>query len=68
MNTYSTIQGDSFDGISKKIYQDEAFAGDIIQANPDYANTVIFSAGVILIIPPKPAPSGADNLPPWRRR
>jgi phage tail protein X len=64
---YITTQGDTFDIISKNVYSDEAFVGNIINANPQYMNTVMFSAGVELIIPPKPEPSIADNLPPWVR-
>jgi len=66
--TYSTVQGDTFDIISKRVYQDEGFCGQIMESNPQHMETVIFSAGVLLDIPDRPAPSPADNLPPWRRR
>lgn len=65
--TYNTIQGDTFDLIALKTMGDEAYTGQLIDANPAQADTVIFSAGVKLAIPGVPIPSVADNLPPWRR-
>jgi phage tail protein X len=67
MNTYTTISGDAWDVISRRVYGDEAFTGALMEANGEHASTVIFSVGVELVIPPVPPPSPADNLPPWIR-
>jgi len=40
----------------------------IIQANPDYADTLIFGAGVSLLIPVVENIETPETLPPWRRR
>jgi phage tail protein X len=58
--------GDTWDIVSLRVYGDEGFAGILTTANPRHANTVIFSAGIVLTIPPQPAPSIINNLPPWR--
>lgn len=63
---YTTMQGDTFDIIALDAYNDELKAHLIIQANPQYANIIIFSEGVKLRIPiiEKEA---ATTLPPWKR-
>lgn len=48
---YITKQGDTFDSIAKQIYGDEKYFVDIIQANYDERNTVVFSSGTILKLP-----------------
>jgi phage tail protein X len=64
---FITSSGDTWDGIALKTMGDEAFTGALIDANPNHAWTVVFSAGVRIVIPPTPAPPASDNLPPWRR-
>lgn len=66
MYRYTTIQGDTWDGISYKLYQNEAYMADLMAANPDYIQTVVFSAGVRLHVPEIAAPQ-AERLPPWKR-
>ena len=51
MDTYKTIQGDTFDLISKKIYGNESYFIKLIEANQEYVNTVIFPSGIVLNIP-----------------
>jgi phage tail protein X len=65
--SYITSQGDTWDIISLKNYDDEAFVGELIEANPKYAEIVIFSAGTYINIPPKPETPHINTLPPWRR-
>ena len=64
---YRTVQGDTWDVVSLKNYSDEGFVGMLIQANPGYRDTVFFTAGAELQIPPKPPISDVSNLPPWVR-
>ncbi len=63
---YETIQGDTFDSISLDFYDEEYYASEIINANPDLGSIIIFDAGVKLKIP---ILSTKDNdlLPPWKR-
>ncbi|WP_196601753.1 tail protein X [Pectinatus frisingensis] len=64
-STYTTISGDIWDKIAKDKLGSESYTADLIAANPDYMDTVVFSAGVTLTIPTisTPVPS---SLPPWR--
>lgn len=62
-----TIEGDTFDSLALEFYNDEKLASAIIQANPDYCDTLIFSAGVELTIPEVIEVTMPETLPPWRR-
>lgn len=64
-STYTTKQGDMWDKIAYDQYGDEYKMQDLIEANPDYVTTVIFSAGVVLIVPDS-STTTATNLPPWK--
>ena len=65
---YVTVQGDTFDSIAFEYYTDEKLAGVIIEANPEYADTLIFDEEAELSIPvieeEEETPSTA---PPWRK-
>lgn len=63
---YTTTQGDTWDIIALKMYAREAYTHVLIEANPENNQTVIFSAGVELLIPNIIIPS-YSNLPPWKR-
>jgi len=60
------MQGDTFDMLALDAYNDENKAHIIIQANPQYANVLIFDAGVRLKIP-LISQDTIDTLPPWKR-
>lgn len=64
--TYTTSQGDMWDLIAKRLYDDEAALNVLLQANPAYIDTVVFPAGVVLVVPEYTAPV-TSILPPWRR-
>ena len=66
-STYITIEGDTFDSLALRFYNDEKLASTIIQANPDYCDTLIFEAGISLSIPAAAAVVLPETLPPWRR-
>lgn len=67
MTEYLTIQGDTFDSISKKFYDSELLMGKIIDANPQYADVMVFEAGVKLSIPDATTDElEYSTLPPWR--
>lgn len=66
-STYITVEGDTFDALALRFYNDEKLASTIIQANLDYCDTLIFEAGVSLTIPEAAAAVLPETLPPWRR-
>ena len=66
-NTYITIEGDTFDALALRFYNDEKRASAIIQANPDHCDTLIFEAGSSLTIPAAASVAMPETLPPWRR-
>lgn len=63
---YETIQGDTFDSISLDFYDEEYYASEIINANPDFGSILIFDEGIILKIPVLNLEYN-DLLPPWKR-
>lgn len=65
--TYTTIQGDTWDLIAYKVYGEESRMTDLIKANPSHVRTVIFSAGTTLKVPAVLKESGNDR-PPWMVR
>jgi phage tail protein X len=70
MRKYSTILGDEWDGISRKVYSDirksDMLMHLLLEANPKHREVVIFSAGTELDVPPAPEEHTA-SLPPWMR-
>ena len=65
--THITVEGDTFDALALRYYDDEKLASSIIRANPDYCSTLIFDAGISLTIPDAAAVTLPETLPPWRR-
>lgn len=67
MNDYSTIQGDAWDLISRKVYGDEYLVNLLLDANPQYKTVIVFSGGIKLVVPDAPERAlVSNNLPPWR--
>ena len=64
---YTTKEGDMFDMIALNFYNEEKMATTIIEANPDYADVVIFDADIELIIPIVQDTEGIETNPPCRR-
>ena len=67
LKTHIMVEGDTFDGLALHYYDDEKLASVIIQANLDHCTTLIFEAGVSLVIPELSTVTIPDTLPPWRR-
>ncbi|WP_310830380.1 tail protein X [Paenibacillus pedocola] len=63
---YKSVQGDTWDSIAFKLYGDEYLMTLLINANPELAQTVVFSGNVPVNVPDKPV-DASDTLPPWRR-
>lgn len=64
---HMTVEGDTFDALALEYFGDEKLASTIIQANPDHCATLIFEAGVSLVIPDVSTVTYPESLPPWRR-
>lgn len=67
MNKYTTISGDTWDIIAKKVYGDEHFMHLLIQENFKHRAVAIFSAGIVLGVPDLPVRIDDADVPPWRR-
>lgn len=64
---YITRQGDMFDLIAYKIYGDEKRMAELLEANPAHAKTLVFGAGVQLVVPDIVVPV-SDSIPVWARQ
>lgn len=64
---YTTRQGDTFDELALQAYDSEKKAHLLIEANPDYADVLIFDAGIELTIPVDEEIVLPETLAPWRR-
>ncbi len=63
--TYTTILGDTWDLIAFKMLESELYTNLLIKSNLKYVDTVVFSAGVTLVIP-EVIEKQSLNLPPWK--
>ena len=64
---YTTKEGDMFDLIALWYYNDETMATVLIEANPDYADVIVFNGGITLNIPIIEDEEKPETVPPWRR-
>lgn len=64
MAKYVTIQGDTWDIVSLRVYGTEMNVDKLIEANTAYRELVFFPANIELTAPEI---SQTTNLPPWRR-
>ena len=65
-SSYRTIQGDTFDSIAHKLWRDAHLSAELIAANVQYADVVIFGPGVVLSLPDvKQTGERSGVLPPW---
>lgn len=65
---YRTLQGDTWDLIAARMYPQngkESMTSILIEYNHDYADIVIFPAGIVLNVP-EISKSTPDTLPPWK--
>ena len=64
--TYTTQAGDMWDEIAYRKLGSESHMGDLLAANPDYADQWKLESGVVLTIPDIEE-EDTSNLPPWRQ-
>ena len=70
MNVITTVSGDTWDMIAKRVYGDERKAQILMEAreNVRLLDIQIFSAGVTVTVPDIPQETAdADDLPDWRK-
>jgi len=69
MKQYLASQGDVWDYISYKLYNDEGFAHILLDANPALRQIVQFTVPTMINVPDKPQTTAqiSANLPPWKR-
>ena len=63
---YKTIQGDTWDGIAVKVYGDEKYMNELLDANQAYREIIIFPANVSLSLPDIQTQT-TTILPPWKK-
>lgn len=66
VNTYTTIQGDTWDLIAYRKLGSTDYTDQLISANLEYVGTLLFQAGITLRLP-EIAEKPNSNLPPWKR-
>lgn len=62
---YRTIQGDTFDSIACRLWQNEHLCHELMTANSEYMDVMIFEAGVELAVPNLTISPKKADLPPW---
>ena len=63
---YKTIQGDTWDGIAVKVYGDEKYMNELLEANQAYREIIIFPANVSHSLPDIQTQT-TTILPPWKK-
>lgn len=63
---YTTIQGDTWDLISFKLFGSEKYMKNLIEANWPLLETLVFSSGTVITVPDLPEESDED-APFWRQ-
>ena len=62
---YTTIEGDTWDLIAKKVYGDENKTDFLMENNIKLLDILVFSGGVVVETPPLPVEKSM-LLPDWR--
>lgn len=64
--TYKTVSGDTWDLIAYKILGSEVYMEELLNANQEYKDFIVFPANINLTVPKITVPT-VSTLPPWRR-
>lgn len=64
--TYKTVSGDTWDLIAYKILGSEVYMEELLNANQEYKDFIVFPANINLTVPEITVPT-VSTLPPWRR-
>lgn len=63
---YTTKEGDTFDILALKFYNNENYAVEIMKANPKQIKNIVFDEGIQLVIPNIEIKE-ESTLPPWKK-
>lgn len=66
IDVYTTIQGDTFESVAFWLYGDEKFMKELIEANWDKSDVLVFDAGVKLFAPDVYDDAEEGEEPFWR--
>lgn len=66
MSIYTTVQGDTWDLISYKVYGSSKYIGLLMENNYDLLDTFIFGYGIEIIVP-ELTDEATGDLPEWRK-
>lgn len=64
-STYTTVQGDAWDGIAYKLYGDEAYMQVLIEANWPLLDVLVFSSGTEITVPELDESTDETDEPIW---
>ena len=67
MRTYLTKQGDEWDQIAFQQLGSEHLVDQLIALNPSHQTTIVFAAGIRLILPKVEISPQTFSPAPWRR-
>ena len=69
MTSVTTIQGDTWDTVAKRVYGDERRAEALMECrdNIRLLDMQVFPGGICISTPELPDDSAAYDLPEWRR-
>ena len=69
MRQHLAVQGDCWDLLSWRLYQDEGFAHILLESNPALRGIVQFDEPVLINVPDLPPVRSqtSDLLPPWKQ-
>lgn len=71
---YQCTAGETFDSVALEVYGDEAYAYELMSANPEYTTIPIFEGGELLDLPVIEIPDDEEEeqeefvptTPPWK--
>lgn len=64
--TYRCSAGESFDLLALALYGDEKYAADMIGANPQYSDRLVFVGGEVLQLPVVDLPEDDEDEKPYQ--
>ena len=67
MRKYTTVQGDMWDGIARKVYGHERYMNALLNANKESHGIWVFPSDIVLKCPDVEV-ARPNRLPPWRKR
>lgn len=58
---YTCAGGETFDSVALEVYGDEKYAAELLCANPELCEKMIFTGGEILLLPVVEIPEEAEE-------